>query len=83
MRKLKSVWILRCPGCRGHRRLERGTEVRMRNGKPDVRCPCGRSMTAKLLSGRTTDKACDTRCEGAKGHKCECSCGGENHGVSA
>ena len=23
---------------------------------------------------------CDSRCETAKGRKCECSCGGENHG---
>lgn len=26
---------------------------------------------------------CDARCESAKGHKCECSCGGKNHGVAA
>ena len=25
---------------------------------------------------------CDARCRNAKGHNCECSCGGENHGVS-
>ncbi len=23
---------------------------------------------------------CDDRCVSAKGHKCECSCGGANHG---
>jgi len=23
---------------------------------------------------------CDARCEGAKGHQCYCSCGGQNHG---
>lgn len=23
---------------------------------------------------------CDARCQHAKGHKCECSCGGANHG---
>jgi hypothetical protein len=23
---------------------------------------------------------CDARCTNAKGHKCECSCGGANHG---
>lgn len=23
---------------------------------------------------------CDARCEGARGHNCECSCGGRNHG---
>lgn len=24
---------------------------------------------------------CDARCQHAKGHKCECSCGGKNHGA--
>ena len=23
---------------------------------------------------------CDARCQSAKGHQCECSCGGANHG---
>lgn len=26
---------------------------------------------------------CDGRCMGAKGHNCECSCGGANHGSHA
>lgn len=26
---------------------------------------------------------CDARCQHAKGHDCECSCGGENHGKGA
>lgn len=26
---------------------------------------------------------CDARCENARGFKCECSCGGKNHGKSA
>lgn len=26
---------------------------------------------------------CDARCTNAKGHKCECSCGGANHGKAA
>ena len=25
---------------------------------------------------------CDARCMSAKGHNCECSCGGKNHGIS-
>jgi hypothetical protein len=24
---------------------------------------------------------CDARCQHAKGHNCECSCGGKNHGA--
>jgi hypothetical protein len=26
---------------------------------------------------------CDARCQHAKGHSCECSCGGKNHGKAA
>lgn len=26
---------------------------------------------------------CDARCMNAKGHDCECSCGGKNHGARA
>lgn len=26
---------------------------------------------------------CDSRCMNAKGHSCECSCGGKNHGINA
>ncbi len=26
------------------------------------------------------DHKCDSRCTNAKGHNCDCSCGGENHG---
>lgn len=26
---------------------------------------------------------CDARCQNAKGHTCECSCGGANHGKNA
>ncbi len=26
-------------------------------------------------------KKCDSRCMGARGHNCECQCGGANHGI--
>ena len=26
---------------------------------------------------------CGTRCQHAKGHDCECECGGKNHGIGA
>jgi hypothetical protein len=26
---------------------------------------------------------CDARCQHAKGHNCECSCGGKNHGIGS
>ncbi len=29
------------------------------------------------------DHKCDARCTSARGHHCECSCGGANHGIAA
>lgn len=36
----------------------------------------------QFVQGRTTKTPCDERCTEAKGHKCECACGGVNHGRS-
>lgn len=85
MRKtLKSTWICRCKGCKAHKRIEGGTEVEVWNGKPAVRCNCGAgTMVAKLLQGATSEHECGDRCMSSKGHVCECSCGGANHGVAA
>ena len=67
------TWITRCPDCKAHRRLERGELVEWWNNRPAVRCDCGRGvMVAKPLKGFV-----------AKGHVCECSCGGANHGTAA
>ncbi len=82
MMTLRKTWICRCTGCNAHRRIEPGTKVRMRNKKPDVRCVCGRSMTAKLLNGQVSAHECNARCMASKGHVCECSCGGANHGTA-
>jgi hypothetical protein len=48
----------------------------------DLECPrCGaHHWNAKRVEGFVTDTKCDARCQGAKGHMCECSCGGKNHG---
>lgn len=34
------------------------------------------------IRGTVTEEPCDARCTNAKGHLCECSCGGKNHGKS-
>lgn len=84
MKTMKSTWILRCPDCKAHVRLEAGSLVELWNGKPAVRCSCGRTMIAKRLKGRvSSDHVCDARCLASKGYVCECSCGGENHGRAA
>lgn len=48
----------------------------------DFECPrCGEHRwNAKKVEGFTTETKCDARCQQARGHMCECACGGENHG---
>jgi len=45
-----------------------------------VEC-CGRAVLLEPVSGRKTATPCDERCTSATGHRCECSCGGRNHGA--
>jgi len=46
-----------------------------------VEC-CGLPLSRTPIKGVRNDTTCDHRCTEAKGHKCECSCGGKNHGAS-
>jgi hypothetical protein len=48
----------------------------------DLTCPrCGAfTWLHRIVEGFRTDAVCDHRCTGARSFKCECSCGGENHG---
>lgn len=40
-----------------------------------------RELRTEIVNGKfSKDHICDSRCTGAKGHNCECSCGGANHG---
>jgi hypothetical protein len=52
---------------------------------PLVTCSaCGRALIAQRLQARTVESVrCDARCTSAKGHSCDCSCGGANHGQAA
>ena len=83
-RTLKRTWIARCPACKAHSRIESGETVSMWNRRPDVKCECGRTMTAQLLRGFVNHAhQCGARCLSSKGHVCECSCCGANHGTNA
>lgn len=42
---------------------------------------CGKPLSRTPVKGVRNDTPCDDRCTEAKGHKCECSCGGKNHGA--
>lgn len=48
----------------------------------DYTCPCGRSRKNAIVKGTPSDHKCDARCEASTSGKCECSCGGANHGRS-
>ena len=43
-------------------------------------CTCTATTYAKIFKISLTDHKCDARCMASKGHICECSCGGKNHG---
>jgi len=47
-------------------------------------CACGKMMTFGKLNARVNvNHKCDARCTSARGHNCECACGGAMHGVAA
>ena len=52
------------------------------NGHPVTVCTCRTKITCKPVQGRLNRaKECNARCIASKGHVCECSCGGKNHGA--
>ena len=53
------------------------------DGKPGPEiCTCGRTMVGNMLKAYLNPAVkCNARCTHAVGFDCECSCGGENHGV--
>lgn len=79
---LKATWILRCRRCKAHRRLDAGTVAPKVNRAAYLTC-CGDQMDARPLKGVVTDHKCNAKCLGSRGHICECSCGGKNHGKAA
>ena len=44
-------------------------------------CPgCNESIAFEGVAGTVTAHVCNDKCMSSKGHQCECSCGGRNHG---
>lgn len=54
------------------------------NGWICVSCRgCGKPKIAHLVKGKISHQhECDAKCMSSRGFKCECSCGGKNHGAS-
>jgi len=51
-------------------------------GNGDGTCPgCSKEMAWNYLKAvLVVEHKCDARCSEARGHSCECACGGKNHG---
>jgi hypothetical protein len=75
-------WIMRCGTCKSHARIDAGTVAPIVNRQPEIYC-CGYPMTGKILKGRVNEHKCGAKCRTSRGHVCECSCGGKNHGTNA
>ena len=50
------------------------------NAGYDGVCECGKVASSNLVKGTRTEHVCDARCMGSTSGKCECACGGKNHG---
>lgn len=54
------------------------------NHNSRANCGCGQSVIGvemKRLQIRIVDHKCSAKCRNSKGHVCDCSCGGKNHGA--
>ena len=88
-------FIGKCPvkGCKHTQRIKVYTKLN-RSGYAsdeeslralyDVKCPeHNKGLRFGELSARIAESVpCDRRCTHARGHNCECSCGGANHGAA-
>lgn len=70
--------VAKCPACGA------GATVDLHDGGcAPVACPdCGARMKVQTIRATLTEGVCDSRCMGALGPDCQCSCGGVNHGRS-
>jgi hypothetical protein len=70
------VWI---DACGGGRPTVYGGDVEM-----GICLTCGKMMSfGQLKAHLRPEVKCNAICTGARGHVCDCSCGGKNHGIAA
>lgn len=67
-------------GLRLNRRIIQLPRKKVTRWSGTAPCQCGEVVKVASVEGVISDTPCDERCTGARGHKCECSCGGEHHG---
>jgi hypothetical protein len=71
-----SVWI---DACGGGRPTIYGGDTEM-----GICSTCRKMMSCGTLKAHYRPEVkCSAICTGARGHTCDCSCGGKNHGVAA
>lgn len=69
-----TTFVFKCRTC--------PTMWRLESRRPELRAACNHcGKVAKGAPAKTTDAKCDSRCTNARGPKCECECGGHNHGA--
>ncbi len=82
---LDTVFIGRCAYSKAF-----GCQYTVRKACRDIkgwnehRCPDHQNypLNWRAINGKVNaEKKCDSRCTGARGHNCECACGGANHGL--
>lgn len=77
-----SPWRHNWDAAKGGYKLEGGATCEACGGRVET---MGRVVsTFRPWLGREEEQSpCDARCSDARGHKCDCPCGGENHGKGA
>ena len=75
-------FVATCKGCKTYVKVEREPRA-IYSYFGDTCRECGRGIEMiQVMGSRDASKPCDGRCLNAKGHDCECSCGGANHGAN-
>lgn len=73
---------IRVTASRSMARFSDGTSQQVWNGRVSLPCTkCSRSILLSSVCGIVTEHKCGAKCLNSKGHVCECSCGGKNHGA--
>jgi hypothetical protein len=77
-------WYVRCPGCLGLGVIE--FDPGNNGGRPECEgCKQPMDVMGRVQGESWVREAdasvCDDRCTTARGPKCACGCGGENHGI--
>lgn len=77
-------WYVRCPGCLSSMMVEVDlAEMEPRCEACDTRLQIVGRVRHQHWVRTGLETPCDARCTGATGSKCNCACGGKNHGSHA